>query len=51
MQQKFEYIKRMWNNQAASDEEALDWIIAHAEALSKRLKPYLLKENGIENRE
>lgn len=41
MQEKLDLIKKMWNNPSASNDEALDWIIAHCEALGKRLDYYL----------
>ena len=38
MQEQFDKIRRMWNNPVGTDEEALEWIIAHALALSARYR-------------
>lgn len=48
MQDKIDYIKKMWNNPNAGNEEALEWIIAHVEALGKRLDYYLKPEPAPE---
>ena len=41
MREQYDEIRRMWNNPHGTDDEALDWVIAHAKALGERLRLYI----------
>lgn len=48
MHERFDYVRKIWNNPTATDEECLEWIIAHCEALGRRLDYYLKPEAAPE---